>query len=178
MASRVFKTIAVQVSERIAETSAMARDEVQVAKGATASRARQKNRRALEGLTTEQAEQWRRTFKLDVGAAFCYQCGVSMVREENAKKETDVQFGDLFVFDTHLCFNWKVFGFTNQEAIPFKEIVALLHEKRRPTMVTVELKSHSYELCLPEETAEEGRAVMEQCRMTAIAHAQSEALLA
>jgi len=42
----------------------------------------------------------------------------SMRKENNALKDTTVQFGDLYVFEHHLCFDWKVFGFHKQQVTP------------------------------------------------------------
>eukprot|EP00962_Isochrysis_galbana_P052519 scaffold23956_cov67-Isochrysis_galbana.AAC.1 len=38
-----------------------------------------------------------------------------MRKETNAVKDSNVQFGDLYLFDSHLCFDWKVFGFHKQQ---------------------------------------------------------------
>ena len=43
-----------------------------------------------------------------------------MRKEAGSKKEEAVQFGDLFVWSHHLCFDWKAFGFHKQQTIPFK----------------------------------------------------------
>ena len=34
--------------------------------------------------------------------------------------------GEMLLFDSFLCFDWKVFGFHKQQTIPFGEVLALL----------------------------------------------------
>ena len=50
----------------------------------------------------------------------------SMRKETNALKDANVSFGDLYVFEKHLCFDWKVFGFHKQQVVPLTDVIALL----------------------------------------------------
>ena len=46
----------------------------------------------------------------------------SMRKEANALKDANVSFGDMYLFEKHLCFDWKVFGFHKQQVVPLQEV--------------------------------------------------------
>ena len=92
-----------------------------------------------------------------------------MRKEQNALKDTTVQFGDLYVFEAHLCFDWKVFGFHKQQVLDLADVVALLKSSELPNTVEVQVKSASYELTIPEDF-EAAWNIMESCRRNTQAH--------
>ena len=49
-----------------------------------------------------------------------------MRRELNAVKEGNAHFGELYIFEKHLCFDLKVFAFHKQWVLDVGEIVAFL----------------------------------------------------
>jgi len=98
----------------------------------------------------------------------------SMRKETNAVKDANVQFGDLYVFEHHLCFDWKVFGFRKQQVLSLTDVVALLKSHELPNTVEVQGKGYSYELTLP-ENFEEIWNTMEACRRSTTAAALQQA---
>ena len=59
-------------------------------------------------------------------------------------------FGDLYVFEKHLCFDWKVFGFHKQQVVELENVLALLKSNEVPNTVEVQVRGYSLELTLPE----------------------------
>ena len=53
-----------------------------------------------------------------------YQCSVR--RELNAVKEGNAHFGELYLFEKHLCFDLKVFAFHKQWVLDVADTVAFL----------------------------------------------------
>merc|ERR1719262_894899 len=146
LAGRLYKMFTITLSERIAECGAKMRNEV-VAKTAKKSEAK---RQEVAGTGTMNAAKYRQLFGLNKEEALLLRTTCSMRKESNALKEANVQFGDLFVFDNHLCFDWKVFGFHRQQTLDLLEVLALLRSAEVPNTVEVQCKSYSYELTISE----------------------------
>mmetsp|Transcript_13813 Transcript_13813/g.42046 ORF Transcript_13813/g.42046 Transcript_13813/m.42046 type:complete len:1038 (+) Transcript_13813:202-3315(+) len=170
IAGRLFRMLATTLSDRIAEASAKMRSEV-VAKNAKKSDAS----KALGGTaaTAQTIAKYRQLFGLDGDEQLRLRTTCSMRKETNAVKDSNVQFGDLYLFDSHLCFDWKVFGFHKQQVIPLTEVLALLRSADSPNTLEVQAKGCSYEITLP-EAFEASWAVMESCRRNASARALHE----
>jgi hypothetical protein len=66
--------------------------------------------------TSLNVSKYRQLFGLPKEEQLSLRTTCSMRKENNALKDTTVQFGDLYVFEAHLCFDWKVFGFHKQQA--------------------------------------------------------------
>ena len=60
--------------------------------------------------------KYRQLFNLPKDENLMLRTTCSMRKEANALKDANVSFGDLYVFEKHLCFDWKVFGFHKQQA--------------------------------------------------------------
>ena len=52
--------------------------------------------------------RYRQLFGLPKEEGLMLRTTCSMRKEANALKDANVQFGDLYVFENHLCFDWKV----------------------------------------------------------------------
>ena len=89
-------------------------------------------------------------------------------------QDANVSFGDLYVFEKHLCFDWKVFGFHKQQVVPLTDVVALLKSHEVANTVEVQARGYSLELTLP-ENFEEAWNTMEGCRRSANAQALQQA---
>ena len=96
-----------------------------------------------------------------------YQCSVR--RELNAVKEGNAHFGELYLFEKHLCFDLKVFAFHKQWVLDVTDTVAFLksQDAETPHVVEVQGKGHSYELHIPEHF-DEACSIMEACRLQAL----------
>ena len=89
-------------------------------------------------------------------------------------QDANVSFGDLYLFERHLCFDWKVFGFHKQQVVPLTDVVALLKSAEVANTVEVQGKGYSLELTLPENFDDVWTA-MEACRRVATAAALQQA---
>jgi len=167
--ARIFKMMATTMSDRIGEASAKMRAEV-VAKNAS-SKAPKK---APQDATTLNVNKYRQLFGLPKDAGLLKKTTCSMRKEANALKDANVQFGDLYVFEAHLCFDWKVFGFHKQQVLSLTEVMAILKSSEQPNTVEVQGKGYSYELTLPEDF-EEVSNTMEAARRQTTARALQQA---
>jgi len=161
MSGHLFKMLATTLSSRIAEASAKMRTEV------VAKNAKKAEQKTISGgqSTALNVSKYRQLFGLDKNEALSLRTTCSMRKENNALKDTTVQFGDLYVFEGHLCFDWKVFGFHKQQVLPLTDVVALLKSDELPNTVEVQLKGASYELTIPEDF-DAAWNIMEACRRT------------
>ena len=116
---RVFRMMASTLSERIAEASSKMRSEV-VAKNATKA----PKKMPIGDAQTLNVAKFRQLFNLSKEENLMLRTTCSMRKEANALKDANVQFGDLYVFEHHLCFDWKVFGFHKQQ-VPHTTLVPL-----------------------------------------------------
>lgn len=162
---RVFRMMAATLSERIGEASAKMRSEV-VAKNAK----KQDKKKPTADVATLNVAKYRQLFGLTRDENLMLRTTCSMRKEANALKDANVSFGDLYVFEYHLCFDWKVFGFHKQQVMPLTDVVALLRSTEVANTVEVQGKGYSLELTLPEHF-EETWNIMEACRRTATAQA-------
>jgi len=72
-------------------------------------------------------------------------------REVNAVKEANAHFGDLYIFESTLCFDLKMFAFHKQMVIDNADIVSFLRAEAiegggGPHCVEVQSKGQSVEL--------------------------------
>jgi len=164
-AGQLFKVVATYLSERISELSGRMREAVVKSqppaggahRGAGAPPSVDIARtRTMFGLSSDQ--------KL-LGV---YQCSVR--REVNAVKEANAHFGDLYIFESTLCFDLKMFAFHKQMVIDNADIVSFLRaeglEGGPTNTVEVQSKGQSVELQI-HEGFEEACLLMEACRLTA-----------
>jgi len=170
-AGQLFKVLATLLSDRISELSGRMRSNVvenQAPTKASQLPARDvASARAVFGLPSTQALRG------------VYHCSVR--REINAAREQTAHFGELYVFDSSLCFDLKVFAFHKQFIIDFSDIVAFLNPdgvEAGANVIEVQSKGQSAELHI-EENFDEACLLMEACRVHATAAAlvkqQSEA---
>jgi beta-adrenergic-receptor kinase len=171
---RLFKVMATYLSERISEISGKMRSNV-TAKSASGPASKSLDMPATDIAKAHAMFQLPKEEKL----ISVYQCSVR--RELNAVKEGNAHFGELYIFERHLCFDLKVFAFHKQWVLDVTEIVAFLksQDAETPNVVEVQGKGHSYELHIPEHF-EEACTIMEACRLQAKtvelqAHAMHEA---
>ena len=173
LSGRVFKMFAVLISERIAETSKRARDEVVVHKPKSAE---SKDKRGGKGgellVTAQELAEWRKTFGLPEDEALQLKMACQGTREANAKKD-ELQYGDLFVFEDHLCFEWRIFAFTSHLVLPWTQVLALLSEEQTPSEIQVQAKGYSYELVVDQQDTQ-AWSVMESCRRASTAKARMQ----
>jgi len=157
---RLFKVMATYLSERISELSTKMRSNVTARSvlGPTASS-------DMAGVDIAKAHSM---FQLPEKEKLIsvYQCSVR--RELNAVKEGNAHFGELYIFEKHLCFDLKMFAFHKQWVIDVNETVAFLksQDAETPHVVEVQGKGHSYELHIPEHF-DEACTIMEACRLQA-----------
>ena len=156
---RLFKVMATYLSERISELSSKMRSNV-TAKGQTGPTAK------TDMPATDMAKAYQ-MFQISKEEKLfsVYQCSVR--RELNAVKEGNAHFGELYIFEKHVCFDLKVFAFHKQWVLDVAEIVAFLksqgssytgkQDEETPNVVEVQGKGHSYEVHIP-ESFEIGRA--------------------
>ena len=109
LCGRVFKMMAMTLSERIGEASAKMREQV-VEKSAKKTAPKKPVTD-----TSLNVSKYRQLFGLAKEENLMLRATCSMRKEANALKDANVQFGDLYVFEHHLCFDWKVFGFHKQQ---------------------------------------------------------------
>jgi len=166
---RVFRMMAGTLSERISEASTKMRSEV-VAKNAK----KQDKKKPTADAATLNVNKYRQLFGLPKEENLMVRTTCSMRKEANALKDANVSFGDLYVFEYHLCFDWKVFGFHKQQVMPLTDVVALLRSTELANTVEVQGKGYSLELTLPEQFDETWN-IMEACRRTATAQALQQA---
>ena len=89
-------------------------------------------------------------------------------------QDANVSFGDLYVFERHLCFDWKVFGFHKQQVVGLEDVLALLKSNELANTVEVQVRGYSLELTLP-ENFDEAWSTMESCRRSTTAtHLQQQ----
>lgn len=148
--------MATYLGDRMYELSAALRTEV-----STENQVGAKKLAPSDAMTLSSVAKYRALFGLNVEANLLLRVTCSMRKEMNAVKDQNVAFGEMFVFDSHLCFDWKVFGFRRQLAVAFKDVLAVLVTRSR--QVEVQCKGMSYEVHLLERQ-EEVLALMEQCR--------------
>ena len=157
---RLFKFMATYLSERISELSTKMRSNVTArsALGPTASSDMAKVDIAKAHSMFELPEKEK--------LISVYQCSVR--RELNAVKEGNAHFGELYIFEKHLCFNLKIFAFHKQWVIDVNETVAFLksQDAETPHVVEVQGKGHSYLVDIPEHF-DEACTIMEACRLQA-----------
>jgi len=158
-AGQLFKVVATYLSERISELSGRMRSVVTKgqAPGKTAS------------LPTTDISHARAKFGLasDQRLIGVYQCSVR--REVNAVKEQHAHFGVLYIFDSTLCFDLKMFAFNKQMVIDNADIVSFLRSEPaegNANTVEVQSKGQSVELQINEDF-EEACLLMEACRLKA-----------
>jgi beta-adrenergic-receptor kinase len=158
---RLFKVMATYLSERISELSTKMRSNV-TAKSGSGPQTGATDMGATDIAKAHAMFQLPKEEKL-IGV---YQCSVR--RELNAVKEGNAHFGELYIFEKHLCFDLKVFAFHKQWVLDVTEIVAFLksQDAETPYVVEVQGKGHSYELHVPEHF-EEACSIMEACRLQA-----------
>jgi len=168
LCGRVFRMMAATLSERISEASSKMRSEV-VAK----SSKKAAPKKIAQGDTVNLAK-YRQLFGLNKDEGLMLRTTCSMRKEANALKDANVSFGDLYVFERHLCFDWKVFGFHKQQVVNMTEVVALLKSTEVANTVEVQGKGYSLELTLP-DNFEDSWQMMEQCRRQTTAAALQEA---
>ena len=106
LSGRMFKMLATTISERITEASAKMRSEV-VAKNAKKDESKKGGQKEMATLNLAKL---RTLFQLPKDAALALHDGRR--KEANALKDATVQFGDLYVFENHLCFD-QVFASTS-----------------------------------------------------------------
>merc|ERR1712086_832719 len=82
-----------------------------------AKNAKKQEQKTISGghSTSLNVSKYRQLFGLPKEESLPLRTTCSMRKENNALKDTTVQFGDLYVFEAHLCFDWKVFGFHKQQ---------------------------------------------------------------
>jgi serine/threonine protein kinase/CRP-like cAMP-binding protein len=114
-----------------------------------------------DATTAHNVVKYRLLFGLASDEQLMLRTTCSMRKEMNAVKDQNLAFGEMFVFEKHLCFDWKVFGFHKQLAVPFTDVLAVL--VTRTKQVEVQCKGMSYELNFTERQ-EEILSVMEHCR--------------
>ena len=164
VSGRVFRMMASTLSERIGEASAKMRSEV------VAKNAKKEVRKPIGDAQTLNVAKYRQLFNLNKAENLMLRTTCSMRKESNALKDANVSFGDLYVFEKHLCFDWKVFGFHKQQVVPLTDVVALLKSAEVANTVEVQARGYSLELTLP-ENFEEAWSTMEACRRSATADA-------
>ena len=162
VSGRVFRMMASTLSERIGEASAKMRSEV------VAKNAKKEVRKPIGDAQTLNVAKYRQLFNLNKAENLMLRTTCSMRKESNALKDANVSFGDLYVFEKHLCFDWKVFGFHKQQVVPLTDVVALLKSAEVANTVEVQARGYSLELTLP-ENFEEAWSTMEACRRSATA---------
>mmetsp|Transcript_18327 Transcript_18327/g.53484 ORF Transcript_18327/g.53484 Transcript_18327/m.53484 type:complete len:868 (+) Transcript_18327:207-2810(+) len=148
--------MATYLGDRIAELSSQLRTEVSAENQVTAKKLAPTDT-AMAGT----AARYRLLFGIKSEEDLLLRTTCSMRKEMNAVKDQNVAFGEMYVFEQHLCFDWKVFGFHRQLAVPFADVLAVL--VTRSKQVEVQCKGMSYELSFTERQ-EEIIALMEKCR--------------
>ena len=166
---RVFRMMASTLSERISEASAKMRSEV-VAKNAKKA----PKKMPVGDAQTLNVAKYRQLFNLAKDENLMLRTTCSARKESNALKDANVSFGDMYVFEKHLCFDWKVFGFHRQQVVPLTDVVALLKSSEQANTVDVQARGYSLEVTLP-ENFEEAWSTMEACRRSATAAALQQA---
>jgi len=157
-AGSLFRLLATTLSDRIGEASAKMRQEV------VSQNPKAPPKGAGGGAALAQtAAKYRQLFGLADDEALLLRTTCSMRKETNAVKEANVQFGEMLLFDSFLCFDWKVFGFHKQQTIPFGEVLALLRSSETANTLEVQAKGCSYELTIP-DNFEGCWHAMEGCR--------------
>ena len=164
LSGRIFKMIAVMISERIGDTSKRARDEVVVqasrsgtkAEGQTSVGMTAADVRSIANLWPSRKQQLRLI--------------IPLTDEEGGERQNRGRFAiwHFLCLRTHLCFEHKVFGFFKRKVMPFSDVVALLTTKEAPTVIDVQAKGFSYQLSLPSSQTSAWN-VMEKCRINALA---------
>lgn len=173
LSGMMFKKFAVLISERIGETSKRARDEVVVQKPKSSS-VSSTGKASVTSFTPHAVEQAQKNFKLPATESLRFKTAFDSVQKEaNAMKEDEVQYGQLFIFEKHLCFEYRIFGFVKQQTLPFADVIAVLNIPEKPKEIEVQGKGFSYYLSLPKD-ATETWGVMEACRRAAGAEARRE----
>uniref|UniRef100_A0A7S2C4X5 cGMP-dependent protein kinase n=1 Tax=Haptolina brevifila TaxID=156173 RepID=A0A7S2C4X5_9EUKA len=160
---------AVIISERIGETSKRARDEVVVHKPKSSFTPKTKG---ASTFTQKEISKYQASFNLQKDEVLRLKTTFDSVQKEsNAKKEDSVEYGELFIFDRHLCLEFRIFGFVKQLVLPFAEVLSLLNSGEKPNEIEVQGKGYSYVLTLP-ETETGAWQIMEACRRDAGAEAR------
>ncbi len=175
LSGKLFKMFATTLSDRIAEASAKMRAEVVAKRGGSTKRG------TVVGLDRPaqlSAAKMRAHFGLtDSTERLLLSLQCSMRKEENALTDSNVQVGDLHLFDAHLCFDWKVFGFHKQQVLPLRNVLAFLQKSEGERVVEVQVKGQSYELTISAESYESAVLTMEAARRGAHKLALQEAAL-
>lgn len=148
--------MATYLGDRIHELSAQLRTEV-----STENQVSAKKLALGDSTPVSSVIKYRALFGIGADENLLLRTTCSMRKEMNAVKDQNLAFGEMFIFEQHLCFDWKVFGFHRQLAVPFTDVLAVL--VTRTKQVEVQCKGMSYELNFVERQ-EEILGIMEQCR--------------
>jgi len=153
---QLFKVVATYLSERISELSGKMRNNVVTSQVPAKT----------SQMPSADISRARQTFGLEKDAQLIgvYQCSVR--REMNAIKEANAHFGELYLFESHLCFDLKMFAFHKQMVLDAAEIVSFLKSSEEQHCVEVQSKGQSIEVLIP-DGFEEAIIVMEACRVKA-----------
>jgi len=93
-----------------------------------------------------------------------YKCSVT--REINAQKEDQPNVGELFIFESHIAFDLKMFAFHKQWVIDARDVVKLLKTSSNEDVVQIQCKGSSYEVHF-NDNCQEACLVIEACRLGA-----------
>jgi len=148
--------MATYLGDRIAELSSQLRSEVSAENQLTSKAGASADMSGAQNVL-----KYRQLFGIKTDDDLLLRTTCSMRKEMNAVKDQNVAFGEMFIFEQHLCFDWKVFGFHRQLAVPFADVLAII--VTRYQQVDVQCKGMSYELSFTERQ-DEIVALMEKCR--------------
>lgn len=149
--------MATYLGDRISELSSQLRSEVASDDEVTSK----KLAAPTDGGGAHNVVKYRMLFGIKGEEQLMMRTTCSMRKEVNAVKDPNVAFGEMFIFEQHLCFDWKVFGFHRQLSVPFTEVLAVLITRTK--QVEVQCKGMSYELSFTERQ-DEILQLMEHCR--------------
>uniref|UniRef100_A0A7S0JJA9 cGMP-dependent protein kinase n=1 Tax=Calcidiscus leptoporus TaxID=127549 RepID=A0A7S0JJA9_9EUKA len=161
-AGQLFKVVATYTSERISELSSKMRNNVVQSQAAPAQKG--------TGIANVDIAKQRQVFGIDASQKLIGVYSCSVRREQNAVKEANAHFGDMYIFESQLCFDLKMFAFHKQMVLDIVEIVAFLKSAEEANVVEVQSKGQSVELTIA-DGFDEAISVMEACRLRAKAAA-------
>jgi len=153
----LFKMMATYLGDRISELSSQLRQEVSAENEVTSKQTAGPS----DGGAAHNVIKYRVLFGIKGDEQLLLRTTCSMRKEMNAVKDPNVAFGEMFIFEQHLCFDWKVFGFHRQLSVPFADVLAVLITRTK--QVEVQCKGMSYELSFTERQ-DEILQLMEHCR--------------
>ena len=162
-AGLLFKSVAIYLSDRVAELGSKMRNNVVKGGANTASK-------TSTSITAADISRARSLFNApaDKKLLGVYQCSVR--KEVNAVKEQNAHFGDLYIFEHELCFDLKMFAFHKQMKYPTADIAKFLKSDSEPNAIELQLKGASIELIISEHF-DEAVMLMEAARVQAKASA-------